>query len=98
MCLNAIILQRTAQKERSTKDAKWKKSKGSKQKQLREMLFMLPITDNAQDQMKADTRERNILFTFDHTRDRTEMGLKNRTSLPAIAWHYTHIGRVLCLA
>lgn len=41
-----------------------KKSKSSKQKQqLHEMLFMLPITDNAQDQMKAqDTRERN---TFD---------------------------------
>jgi len=74
MCLNAIILQRTAQKERSTKDAKWKKSKGSNQKQLREMLFMLPITDNAQDQMKADTRERNILFTFDHTRTALKWG------------------------
>jgi len=68
MCLNAIILQSTAQKERSTKDAKWIKSKGSKQKQLREMLFILPFTDNAQDQMKADTRERNILFTFDISR------------------------------
>lgn len=64
-----------------------KKSKSSKQKQqLHEMLFMLPITDNAQDQMKAqDTRERN---TF----DRCWVGSRPSWSLllaPAIAIKHT---------
>lgn len=88
-------------KGRSTKDAEWKKSKGSKQKQLHEMLFMLPITDNAQDPMRADTRQRNgipLTGTGGCKNKKKRKNSRNRTSLVAIAITHTMVDYRLCRA